>query len=63
MLFKTKRDKKNYFKDIIYRMIMKVVSLNNSKSPHKSFRTKERGTQKLFQECYIPDDHEGKQVK
>ena len=42
---------------------MKVVSLNNSKSPHKSFRTKERGTQKLFQECYIPDDHEGKQVK
>ena len=54
---------RNYFKNIIYRMIMKVMSLNNSTNDHKSFKTKEGGTQKLFQEYYIQDDYEDKQVK
>ena len=34
--------------------------LNNYKSAHKSFQTKKRETQKLFQGHYIQDDNEGK---
>ena len=36
------------------------MTLNNYKSAYKSFKTKKRETQKLFQEHYIQDDHEGK---
>ena len=42
---------------------MKVMSLNSSTNDHKSFKTTEGGTQKLFQEYYIQDDYEDKQVK
>ena len=36
------------------------MRLNNYKSIHKSFKTKKRGTQKLFHGHYIQGDHEGK---
>ena len=36
------------------------MRLNNDKSAHKSFKTKKRGTQKLFHGYYIQDDHEEK---
>ena len=34
--------------------------LNNYKSAHKSFKTKNRETQKLFHGHYMQGDHEGK---
>ena len=36
------------------------MRLNNYKSVHKSFKSKNRETQKLFQGHYIQDYHEGK---
>ena len=36
------------------------MRLNNYKSAHKSFKTKNRETQKLFHGPHIEDDHEGK---
>ena len=36
------------------------MRLNNHKKVHKSFKTKKRGTQKLFHGHYIQDDYEGK---
>ena len=36
------------------------VGSNDYKSAHKSFKTKKRGTQKLFHGHYIQDHHEGK---
>ena len=37
--------------------------LNNYKSADKSFKTKKRGTQKLFHRNYIENDNEVKEVK
>ena len=36
------------------------MRLNNHKKVHKSFKTKKRGTQKLFHGHYIKDYYEGK---
>ena len=36
------------------------MRLNNYKSAQKSFKTKKRGTQKLFHRHCIQDDYEGK---
>ena len=36
------------------------MRLNNYKTVRKSFKTKKRGTQKLFHGHYTQDDHEGK---
>ena len=36
------------------------MRLNNYKTAHKSFKTKARGTLKLFHEYYVQDDHDGK---
>ena len=54
---------KNYLTNIIYEMIVKVKLLDNHKSAHNSFKTKNRGTQKLFNRHYIWHDCEGKEVK
>ena len=40
---------------------MKFKRLSNYKSAHRSFKTKNKGTNKLFQRRYIKDDHEGKE--
>ena len=58
-----KEEHRNYFKSIIYRIIMKVNKLNNCKSAQMSFKTKKRGTKKLFHGHYLQDYHEGKEVK
>ena len=36
------------------------MRLNNYKTAYKSFKTKNRETQKLFHEYYIQDHHGGK---
>ena len=54
---------RNYFTDILYRKILKVKRLDNYKSTHKTFKTKNETTQKLFQIHYAKDDHEGKEAK
>ena len=42
-----KEEHRNYFANIIDRMIMNEMVLNNCKSVHSSFKTKTRETQKL----------------
>ena len=44
-------------------MIMKINRLNNCKSAQKSFKTKKRGTKKLYHGHYLQHHHEGKGVK
>ena len=58
---KNREEQRNHFTGIIFRMIMKVKRLSNYKSAHKSIKTKNKVTNKLFQRPYIKDDCEGKE--
>ena len=43
--------------------MLKVKRVNNYKGTHKTFKTKNETTQKLFQGHYIKDNHKGKEAK